>query len=132
MNPPEKPSTSMTRKEALNVLYDLLSAHHLLLLRTNESGQFEHIDEMHARTWEALKTLMGAVYGPRHSPQLPFPCDVCRHQYAEHHAYEKGKKHTTYCCPACLQHLKSNGTLDEKRMEAFEQGILLDEKGVQV
>src|SRR5262249_8286506 len=62
-------------------------------------------------TWDMLMVLTEAVLGPRTSHQLPFLCDVCMSCYAQHDVQEHGKKWSTYCCPECVQALRTAGRI---------------------
>jgi hypothetical protein len=98
----------MTRKDALNILYDLRDAYIEELIRAahrRERG-YEEWKKADDETWQALMKVTEAVYGPCRSPQCPFPCDVCRHRYAEHDVQEKGKVGKTWCCTPCLEQLR--------------------------
>ena len=103
-----KQSQRMTRKDALNILYDMRDAYMSLLIRSDR-GREQSYEEWKKEVddiWEALLKVTEAVYGPAHYPQCGFPCDVCRHRYAEHDVQEKGKVGKTWCCTPCLEQVR--------------------------
>jgi cytidine deaminase len=103
----------MTRKDALNVLYDMREAFINLIIQSL-AGQEHAYDVWKSasdETWEALLKVTEAVYGPAHDQQRSFPCEVCRHRYAEHEVLEKGKIGKTWCCTPCHDCLQSEKEL---------------------
>jgi len=100
----------MTRKQALDALFDLREAY----LRLLSYEQYQQQTDTLTRTREALDVLTRMIYGP-HDPvqQYGFLCERCRRRYVEHFVKEKGKSIATMCCTPCLAALRSEHKLME-------------------
>jgi hypothetical protein len=101
----------MTRKDALNVLYDLDQAYRDQL----SWEEFVACKAFREQVREALYVLTDAVYGPRQLPQYPWLCEVCRHRRSEDYVHEKAKQSYdgTWCCRVCRDRLQGEGKLRE-------------------
>ncbi len=105
-----KETPSMTRKQALDTLFDLREAY----LRLLSYEQYQQQANTLTRTRDALDVLTRMIYGP-HDPvqQYSMLCERCRRSYAERLVKEKGKSISTFCCTPCITALRSEHQLVE-------------------
>jgi hypothetical protein len=105
-----KETPPMTRKQALDALFDLHDAY----IRLMSYEQYQQQGAFLKQTREALDVFTRAVYGP-HDPleQYGILCERCRRCYGEHFVKEKGKSISTLCCTPCLNALRSEHQLVE-------------------